>query len=250
MVDVRFKNCKITDSRMKELQGNELVMEGTTLEERTSLAWSSIPMAFRKCTLDGVGLSGMKAPVAMTIEDSLMDEVDLGRGVFSTVTLRRVKQGEGPVRFNGATMERITIEDVDLWRGLSLSEIKAGSVSIEGGKLKTSFSDSIIPKVYARNVEFYLFSLSESNLPFVSLTDCKIHDFPMWDGYTEELHLHNCVINEVDGENFKADTVIWDNVTLDGKIDFTNAQVKDFQATRLKRGPKLELFTTGSNLKF
>jgi len=72
----------------------------------------------------------------------------------------------------------------------------------------------------------------------------------MWDGYTEELHIRNCAIDEIDGENFKADTVIWDNVTLDGKIDFTNAQVKDFQATRLKRGSQLQLVTTGSNLKF
>ncbi len=207
-------------------------------------------MVFRKCTLDGVGLSGMKQPNSMIVEDSYLDEVDFGRGLFSTVTLRRVKQGEGPVRFNGATMESIRIEDVDMWRGLSLAEIKAGLVSIEGGTLKTAFSDSIIPKVYARGVEFYLFSLSEANLPYVSLIDCMIHDFPLWDGFVEELLVQNSIIGEIDGENFKADTVVWDNVTLDGKVDLTNAHINDFRPTRIKRGPKLNLMTTGSNIKF
>jgi hypothetical protein len=37
---------------------------------------------------------------------------------------------------------------------------------------------------------------------------------------------------------------------LDGKIDLTNAQVKDFRPTRLKRGPRLNLITSGSNMRF
>jgi hypothetical protein len=48
----------------------------------------------------------------------------------------------------------------------------------------------------------------------------------------------------------KADTVLWDNVTLNGKIDLTNAQVKDFRPTRIQHGPDLQLITTGSNLNF
>ena len=250
MIDVRFVDCVMEEAKFTGLDGNTLVLEGGMYGVRTSFSFSGLPLHIKGVNLSGVNFMGMVDSCPLLIEGGSLSEVDFGKSYFSTVTLRRVKQGEGPVRFNGATMDKISIEDADLWRGLSLSEIKAGSVSIEGGKLKTSFSDSIIPKVYAHNVEFYLFSLSESHLPFVSLTDCKIHDFPMWDGYTEELHIRNCAIDEIDGENFKADTVIWDNVTLDGKIDFTNAQVKDFQATRLKRGSQLQLITTGSNLKF
>lgn len=87
-------------------------------------------------------------------------------------------------------------------------------------------------------------------MPYVELTGCNIHSFPMWDGYTDELTVQNSSIGEIDGENFKADLVVWDNVTLDGKIDLTNAQVKDFRPTRLKRGPTLNLITTGSNMRF
>lgn len=139
---------------------------------------------------------------------------------------------------------------MNMVRGVSLASVHADYVSIVGGKMKTSFSDSTIPKVYARDAEFYLFSLSESKLPYVELTNCNIHDFPMWDGFAEELLVQSCRIGEIDGENFKADIVVWDNVTLDGKIDFTNAQIKDFRLTRLKRGPRLQLITTGSNIRF
>lgn len=57
-------------------------------------------------------------------------------------------------------------------------------------------------------------------------------------------------INILNATAFKADTVVWDNVTLDGKIDLTNAQVKDFSPTRITRGPNLQLITTGSNMRF
>jgi hypothetical protein len=57
-------------------------------------------------------------------------------------------------------------------------------------------------------------------------------------------------INIIDATEFKGEIVLWDNVTLDGKIDLTNAQVKDFRPTRLKRGPRLNLITTGSNMRF
>ncbi len=86
--------------------------------------------------------------------------------------------------------------------------------------------------------------------PYVSLIDCMIHDFPLWDGFVEELLVQNTIIGEIDGENFKADTVVWDNVTLDGKVDLTNAHINDFRPTCIKRGPKLNLMTTGSNIKF
>lgn len=250
MVNVHFKNCKITDSRMKELQGNELVIEDTVLEERASLAWSSIPMTFRRCTLDGVGLSGMKTPAGMTMEDCLLDEVDFGRGVFSTVTLRRVKQGEGPTRFNSVTAESFLFEDVEMTRGVSLAHVQSPIVKIVGGTFRGATEGSRIGKVYASNAHLFMYDMSEATMPFVSINDCDIEELSMWECYAKELSMTNSRVNGIDATDFIADTVIWDNVTLEGKIDFTNAHIKDFQATRLKRGPQLQLITTGSNLKF
>jgi len=250
MVDVSFKGCKITDSRLKELVGNELLVEDSTLEERTSLSWSSIPMTFRKCTLDGVGLSGMKLPNAMTVEDSLLDEVDFGRGHFSTVTLRRVRQGEGGVKFNSVTAESITFEDVEMMRGTGIGYSTVGIVRIIGGKMYgPSFLDANIAKTYVRNAYVTRFAIG-NKMGQAHVDNSTMHRVGLFDGFIDEFSVTNSTIDEIVGENFKADIVLWDNVTLDGKIDLTNAQVKDFRPTRLKRGPRLNLITTGSNMKF
>ncbi|MGB3223657.1 MAG: pentapeptide repeat-containing protein [Desulforhopalus sp.] len=250
MVDVSFKGCKITDSRLKELFGNELLIEGSTLEERTSLAWSSIPMTFRKCTLDGVGLSGMKLPNVMTVEDSLLDEVDFGRSHFSTVTLRRVRQGEGGIKFNGITAKDILLEEVDL-DGLGFMKATAETAIIRNSQiLAIGFSGGGVGKINFSNSTIRYFDIAESMIPHVQFTKCKLYEPMLYDGLIKEFVIRESTIIDMKGKNFKADLVLWDNVTLDGKIDLTNAQVKDFRPTRLKRGSKLNLITTGSNMRF
>jgi hypothetical protein len=170
MVDVRFKGCKITDSRLEELTGNELRIEDTILEVRASLSESSIPMTFRKCTLDGVELSG------------------------------------------------------------------------------PTFKNSQIAKTYVRDAYVTRFALG--NMGQVHVENSTMHRSGFFQGGIEEFSVSNSTIDEIVGKNFKADIVLWDNVTLDGKIDLTNAQVKDFRPTRLKRGLRLQLITTGSNMRF
>lgn len=249
MVNVRFKGCKITDSRFEELTGNELVLEDTLLEERASLAESSIPMIFRKCTLDGVILSGMKKPHPMTLEDSVLDEVDFGRGHFSDVTLRRVQQGEGGVYFNGITAKSIRFEDVEMLGGTGIGDATVGSLSISGGQIYgPAFKNSHIAKTYIRDAFVTCFAAGDMGIIHVS--NSTLHDSGLFRGIVEEFSVHNSTIDQIVGKNFKADTVIWDNVTLDGKIDFTNAHIKDFRPTRLKRGPRLQLITTGTNIRF
>jgi uncharacterized protein YjbI with pentapeptide repeats len=249
LIDVRFEGCKFNQMGLVENEGNTLSLVNSHMLN-SGMGDCTIDFEIIDSTLDGVDVSTSKGARKVHIEGGLLSEVDFGDSHFSTVTLRRVKQGEGPVRFNGTTAESFRIEEVDMWRGLSLAEIHADYVSINGGKLKTSFAGSVISKIYARNCELYQFSLRQSKMPYVELTGCNIHSFPMWDGYTDELIVQNSSIGEIDGENFKADLVLWDNVTLDGKIDLTNAQVKDFRPTRLKRGPRLQLITTGSNMRF
>ncbi len=249
VANIQFKNCKIKRTGIGYLKGGKVKFEGCNWDMGAG-GDSNCEFEFKNCTLGGISFSMMKNNVPILFEDTLLDEIDFYGSHFSTIILRRVSQGEGPVRFNGTTAESIHIEDVDMWRGLSLSSVHADYVSIKGGKLKTAFSNSVIQKIYAHNVEFYFFSLRKANLPYVILTNCILQDFQLWNGYTDELIVQNSSIGEMYGKNFTADLVLWDNVTLDGKIDLTNAQVKDFRPTRLKRGPKLQLITTGSNMRF
>jgi hypothetical protein len=191
----------------------------------------------------------MKLPNAMTVEDSLLDEVDFGRGHFSTVTLRRVRQGEGGVYFNGVTAESINFEDVDMLEGTGIGDATVGMVRIVGGQMYgPAFKNANIAKTYIRNAYVTRFALG--NMGQVYVDNSTLHRSGFFKGGIDELSVTNSTIDEIVGKNFKADIVLWDNVTLDGKIDLTNAQVKDFRPTRLKRGPRLNLITTGSNMKF
>ncbi len=249
LFNVKFEDCKFTQMGLVENQGNTLVFVNCHMLD-SGMGDCTIDFEITDCILDGVDVSTSKGGRTVLIEGGLLSEVDFGDSHFSTVTLRRVTQGEGPVRFNGATAETIKVEDVDMWRGLSLAEVKAESVSIEGGQIKPSFANSTIAKIYIRNSDVVFMSLRKAKLPYISITDCKIGDIQLWNGFVEEMLVQNCSIGESYGKNFKADTVVWDNITLDGKIDLTNAQIKDFRPSRITRGPDLNLITTGSNLKF
>jgi hypothetical protein len=161
-----------------------------------------------------------------------------------------VRQGEGPTRFNGATARSIRFEDVDMTRGVSLAHVIAESVTIEGGTFRGATEGSTIAKVYAHDANLFMYDMSESKMPYVNIWNCEIQDLAIWDCFVDELSIANSTVHGIDATDFKADIVVWDNVTLDGKIDLTNAHIKDFRPTRIERGPRLQLITTGSNVRF
>ena len=111
---------------------------------------------------------------------------------------------------------------------------------MEGAKInKIHFRDSGL-----RHVDF-----DATNIGALNADKCEFLKPFFHRGFIAEFSLTNSTIEEARGKGFKADMVVWDNVTLDGKIDLTNAQVKDFRPSRLKRGPRLQLITTGSNMR-
>jgi uncharacterized protein YjbI with pentapeptide repeats len=250
MTGVRFVNCTMEETKLTGLDGTELVIEGGEYKVRTSFSFSGIPFKFKNASFSGVNFMGMVDSCPLSIEGGLLSEVDFSKSHFSTVTLRRVRQGEGGVKFNSVTAESITFEDVEMMRGTGIGYSTVGIVRIIGGKMYgPSFLDANIAKTYVRNAYVTRFAIG-NKMGQAHVDNSTMHRVGLFDGFIDEFSVTNSTIDEIVGENFKADIVLWDNVTLDGKIDLTNAQVKDFRPTRLKRGPRLNLITTGSNMKF
>lgn len=248
-VNVKIVNCKGIEAEFDELSGSELLVENTVLNDRSSFTDSKIPLVFRDTTLSGVNMMGLSGNHPLIIEGGILDEVDFYKSHFSTVTLRGVRQGEGGVKFNSVTAGSITFEDVEMMRGTGIGYSTVGIVRIIGGKMYgPAFKKANIAKTYIRNA--YVFRFALGNMGQVHVDNSTLHDSGFFEGGIEEFSVYNSTIDEIYGKNFRADIVLWDNVTLDGKIDLTNAQVKDFRPTRLKRGPKLNLITTDSNMKF
>ena len=59
----------------------------------------------------------------------------------------------------------------------------------------------------------------------------------------------NTQLHNNDFELLRAKNVTLDHVTLDAKIDFTNAQIDTLTVKGLVKSPSLQLLTTGSNVK-
>jgi uncharacterized protein YjbI with pentapeptide repeats len=250
MTGVRFVNCTMEETKLTGLDGTELVIEGGEYKVRTSFSFSGIPFKFKNASFSGVNFMGMVDSCPLSIEGGLLSEVDFSKSHFSTVTLRRVKQGEGGIKFNGITAKDILLEDVDL-DGIGFMNATADTAIIRNSQIfAIGFSGGGVGKIYFSNSTIRYFDIAESMMPHVEFTKCKLYEPMLYDGLIEEFAIRESTITDMKGKNFKADIVLWDNVTLDGKIDLTNAQVKDFRPTRLKRGPRLNLITTGSNMKF
>ncbi len=247
--NIQFKNCKMNRTGIGYLKGGKIEFEGCNWDMGAG-GDSSCEFVFKNCNLSGISFSMMKNNVPILFEDTLLDEIDFYGSHFSTVTLRRVTQGEGPTRFNSVTAESFRFEDVDMTRGVSLARVKTTLVSIEGGTFRGATEGSTISKIYARKANLFMYDMSEAAMPYVNIDNCQILNLAIWECNVKELLITNSTADGIDATDFKADIVLWDNVTLDGKIDLTNAEVKDFRPTRLKRGPRLNLITTGSNMKF
>jgi uncharacterized protein YjbI with pentapeptide repeats len=250
MTGVRFVNCTMEETKLTGLDGTELDIEGGDYKVRTSFSFSGIPLKIKNARFSGVNFMGMVDSCPLSIEGCLLSEVDFSKSHFSTVTLRRVRQGEGPTQFNSVIAESFRFEDVDMTRGVSLARVKTPLVSIEGGTFRGATEGSTIGKIYARKANLFMYDMSEATMPYVNIDNCEILNLAIWECNAKEILITNSTVDGIDATDFKADIVLWDNVTLDGKIDLTNAQVKDFRPTRLKRGPTLNLITTGSNMKF
>jgi len=249
LIDVRFEGCKFNQMGLVKNEGNTLTLVNCHMLD-SGMGDCTIDFEIKNCTLDGVDVSTSKGGRKVDIEGGLLSEVDFGDSHFSTVTLRRVKQGEGGVKFNGISAKEILLEDVDL-DGIGFMNATANTAIIRDSKiLAIGFSGGGVGEIYFSNSTIRYFDIAESMMPHVEFTKCKLYEPMLYDGLIEEFAIRESTITDMKGKNFKADIVLWDNVTLDGKIDLTNAEVKDFRPTRLKRGPRLQLITTGSNMRF
>ncbi len=244
----KFSNCQIEKSVFNKWIGDEALFTGGKILD-TPFAEGRIQYTFKDIELDGLQIVLTEGGLPLTVEDSKLSEVDFGDSHFSEIVLRRVQQGEGHVKFNSVTAESISFENVEMLRGVGMGWANVGLVRIIGGQIYgPAFKKANIAKTVIRDAQVTRFAIG--HMGKVEVSNSTLHRSGLFEGGIEEFSVVNSTIDGVVGKNFKADTVVWDNVTLDGKIDLTNAQVKDFRPTRLKRGPRLQLITTGSNMRF
>lgn len=248
MNNVFFRNCKIIRTGIGYLTGGKVEFDGCHWDTGVG-GDSSVEFVLRNSKIEGVSFSTMKGSMPILIENSILEEVDFSRGHLSDIVIKKSKHSDGGARFNNITAKSITFEDVDMTKGMAISNSEVGMVRVSGGRFGVAFAGSTIPKIYIRDADLFYLDFAEAKLDYVEIANCNLYDTGMWDGYIDQFLVKNSKFTIIDGENFKADIAVWENVTLDGEINLTNAHIKDFRPSRLNRGPNLNLITTGSNLR-
>jgi hypothetical protein len=250
MVKTVFNECEIEETALDGTDGDVLRVNKCIIKTRSAFSGSKIQFEFKDSTLSGVNMMAQNGAFPLTIDGGLLSEVDFGKSYFSDVILRRVRQGEGGIKFNSITAENIRLEEVEL-DGIGFMESHAKTaIIVDSEILAIGFSGGGVGKIIFRNSTVQYFDIAESMMPHVEFNSCRLIEPMLYDGLIKEFAIRDSTVKDITGNGFKAEIVVWDNVTLDGKIDLTNAQIKDFRPTRLKRGPRLQLITTGSNLRF
>ena len=92
--------------------------------------------------------------------------------------------------------------------------------------------------------------LYQATIDSLDISHCSLDDFRPTDTIAGVLRIKDSAISNSEFQRMKAKTMILDNVTLGGKLDFTNTHVTDLQTKNVTKQPGLELITTGSNVKF
>lgn len=250
LAGVIFENCKFEQMGLVENKGDTLEMRGCQILN-SGIGDSTIDLKFSNCTLDGVDISVTKGARNLIIEDSLLSEVDFGDSNFSDIILRKVRQREGGIKFNGIIFKNIKIEDSQLPVGIGLGNSTGDILNVTNSSLgNIGMEGSKISKISFRNSELHFLDFKSTVIDNLTATICDLVNLRLRNGFISEFKSTDSTIAHILGQNFKSDIVVWDNVTIDGKIDFTNAQIEDFRPTRINRGSTLQLITTGSNIKF
>ncbi len=166
-VDVRFEGCKFNQMGLVENHGNTLSLVNCYMLN-SGMGDCTIDFDIKNSTLDGVDVSTSKGARKVNIEGGLLSEVDFGDSHFSTVTLRRVKQGEGGVYFNGVMAESITFEEVDMLGGTGIGDATVGIVRIVGGKMYgPTFKKANIAETYIRDAYVTRFAIGNMGQVYV-----------------------------------------------------------------------------------
>jgi uncharacterized protein YjbI with pentapeptide repeats len=103
----QFNDCDIKNSGMVKWMGDDVAFSGCKISD-TPFAQGNIKFTFHNTDLDGVRIMMSEGNHPLLIEGGLLSEVDFSKSHFSTVTLRRVRQGEGGVKFNSVMAQKVS----------------------------------------------------------------------------------------------------------------------------------------------
>lgn len=244
--DVRFVNCKFKGTDFWKLQHSKIKFDHARIE-KSQFSDSSAELAFFNSILNDVDMRSLQDTSSLTFEKSELKEVNTDR---SALTLLRVANSRIDATFKNAKIDRMEFENSELDTSLSESEIT--SLLVASSKIKTLRMNSVkMDSVVIRECEHTKnFGFYKATVRKIDIEKSRLSDFDMAKTSVETLRINDSTLSNSDFEELKVKSATLEKVTLDGKVDFTNARIDQFVAKNITKLPSLNLITTGSNVKF
>lgn len=214
----------------------------------SSFSRGELNAVFRNTKLsEGVRLTSLQPPSSLTFEKSELDAVDMGRSNLEKLILTNSKSLASHIRIGVVDKVIINNSDIDI----GFSESTFNNLEINKSKIKRLMLNYVNIKKIALNDcdRIGFLGMADATIGTFNSSNCSYNEFMPLKASIETLHINDGAITNSDFSGMKANNVVFDNVILDGDINFTGAKIKNLETKNITKQPGLKLITTGSNVK-
>lgn len=247
LANVRFVRCSFNGVNVDQTKNSRIeVIDSKAIS--SSFSEGQLVAVFRNTKFyEGVEITDLLPPSSLTFEKSELTEVNLDRSKLKTLVIEDTKYD--------AVLDNGHVE----------------SVIVKNSSVDTSFSASTIGKLLLTNTVVTTFSFNKAKAGSMSFQNCgQLRDFVMYGTSIDTLDIAHCKVSDFypavatigvlrmkdstvvksGFERVKIKTLILENVTFDGELDFSGAQVGELKTHDVIKLPGLKLTTSGSNVRF
>jgi len=247
LVNVKFVNCDLHTSGFFKITQSKIEFQDTVFE-RVTFDRAQAVLSFSGSKFINTGFTNQNPPSSLTFTKSELD-VDFSRSRIDKLEITDSELHEP----GGGNM---TIKELIL-RGNKGDRIGFDDSNIQRATVENADMTDQIIGIVRSNVKDLLIVNSKGEVVGIKATigKIKILNSPqvlidVEAATTDSFYISGSTIQTGLFEKFKAKKLEFENVTLDGKMNFKNAQVEQFINKNTTQTPKAVIDLTGSNIKF
>jgi len=244
---VRFINSTLKDkTTFQASTSGNITFDHATMKE-VSFYKAQAVIAVRDSKINDGDFTTMQPPSSLTFEKSELKEVNFERSILERFVLNHVKADMG-----GTSGGRINVVEIrDSQFGFSFSETQIDSFTVSKSTIETALNSATVKSIEMsdcqgmKNMTLYMAKIER-----MRIQNCHLNDFALVKATVDEFSVTNAKLTKNQFMNSKIKTMTLENISLDGKVDFTNAHIDQLTTKNITKLPGLNLITTGSNVKF
>ena len=247
LVNVKFINCDFFASGFFKIKQSKIEFLDSVFE-RITFSEAQADLTFSGSKFVNVGFTNQNPPTSLTFTKSELD-IDFSRSRIEKLEITDSKLNEPgggnmtikELILRGNKGDRIGFDDSNIQR----ATVEDNELITEG----VGFVDSFVKDLMVVNGNHSL-AVLDAKIEKMKIFNSKLIDFDLDGLITDEIRILNTTIELGSFEKLKAKKLEFENVTLDGEMNFKNAQVDQFINKNTTQTPKAVIDLSGSNIKF